>query len=170
MTILNNENDGLPPELIVLYRTVAYCKNSISRDDLINYCSPVTEKSDADKSSQSKRLKSALSRWENLGLFDCNQGNIQIRPEFFHQKNKLSLDSLTENLPMITRQLLLKEENCLPLWDDTTDSEKGTGTSADFVRAVSWVLSQDIYKFPNVWDKGVEPVETSQVLNKKKIL
>lgn len=162
MTILNNENDGLYPELIVLFRAVAYCK-SIPSGDLINICSPVTDKYDS-----AKRLKGALLRWEGLGLFDRDQENIRIKSELLPKKNKVSLDSLTENLPVITRQLLLKEENCLPLWDDIIDSEKGNGTSADFVRAISWVLSQDIYNFPKVW-REVESIESSQVLNGKKI-
>lgn len=163
MTILNNENDGLYPELIVLFRAVAHCK-SISSSDLINFCSPVTDKSD-----NTKRLRGALARWEGLGLFVLDQDKIQIRPDLLPQKNKISLDALTTNLPIIIRQLLVKEENCLPLWDDTSDSEKGNGTSADFVRALSWVLAQDIYNFPKVWDGEVENLASTQSLNGKKV-
>lgn len=165
MTILNNENDGLYPELIVLFRAVAYSK-SISIDDLINCCSPASEKVDS-----AKRLKGSLLRWERLGLFNRDQEYIRISPEIFPHKVKQSTDSLTESLPTVARHLLMKEENCLPLWDDTSESEKGNGTSADFVRALSWVLTQDIYNFPKVWDGHgqVDNLASTQSLNEKKV-
>ena len=162
MTILNNENDGLYPELIVLFRATVYEK-SIASDDLINFCSPVGEKPEG-----AKRLKGALLRWEKLGLFDREQGNIRITPELLPQGNKLSVDLLTNSLPILSRRLLMKEDNCLPLWGDASENEKGNGTAADFIRAISWTLSQNIYTFPKVWEP-VEQIEISQMLYGNKI-
>ncbi len=164
MTILNNENDGLYSELIVLFRAVAHSKK-IKFDELIYLCSPISE-----RVSGSKRLKNTLRSWEQLGLFIRDEENIQINLELFRQK-KETADILTEKLPGVARRLLLKAENCLPLWNDDLDSdtEKGNGTSADFVRGLSWVLTQEIYNFPKVWEGQVEKIALDQLLSGRKI-
>lgn len=161
MTILNNENDGLYPELIVLFRAIAHSKR-INPDELIDICTPYK-----GKDGSTKRVAGSLSRWESLALFERVEDKIQIRPELL-EKKRLPIDELTSLLPSIVRQLLMHEENCLPLWDDSTDSEKGNGIAADFVRGVAWILSQNIYEFPKVWNE-VEIKQNEQVLNRKKI-
>ncbi len=143
MTILNAASDGLHAELIALARAVAH-SGPIEKDDLIGLCSP----------GSIPRLRGALSRWTDLGLFLEVGGSIRLA-EQLTPKRREALDNWTERLPHYCRMLVLQPTKCSPLWGD------GEGVSADFVRAVAWLLAQDIFGFPTTWAE-VEQLEQSQ--------
>ncbi|MEI7637696.1 MAG: protein DpdG [Syntrophus sp. (in: bacteria)] len=160
MTILNIENDGFHPQLIILFRFVAKSK-SVSENELLESCSV----------DDGKRLRSCLTRWTQLGLFTNSENSISINDSFAPNK-KESIDNITNRLPSVCREILLTPEYCLPLWsqDDRTQREyleQNVGTCADFVRAISWLLSQDIYTFKNTWENHVADLEKLQVTSGK---
>ena len=72
MTIINYTSDGLYPELIVLFKAVAF-SNQIEIDDLIDACFPPIDKVD-DEARKNKvkeirgRLRGALSRAAASGM------------------------------------------------------------------------------------------------------
>jgi hypothetical protein len=159
MTILNNDSDGLPPELIVLFRAIMFEKN-ISINDAIDAC--------RSPNVSEKRLRGALTNWENLGLFKVDLDKLTVNPALLENANKVTINQLTDKLPSITRQLLMKEENCLPLWSNQPELEKGVGRAADLVRALSWYLAQDIFTFPIEWD-AINKIESEQLIDGKRI-
>ena len=163
MTILNNENDGLYPELIVLFRTVIFEKN-ITRDDLIKLCSP---------ENKDKRIKGTFAKWHKLGLFEEKNDCITINAEFLSAQKNKTIKDVTSSLPRIALEVLMKKENSIPLWSEQVDAnaetgEKGAGETADLVRGLSWLLAQDVFSFP-VFFKDINKIEGEQLLNRKKI-
>ena len=164
MTIINYTSDGLHPELISLFRTVAYTKQ-ISVTDLIDVCFPPIDKSsDEEKKKKVKeitgRLRGALSRWTDLGLFVENNGVVTLQERFYANRRE-SIDALTERLPEFCRNLILQEEHCTPIWGDG-------GLTSDFVLGVSWILAQDIYQFPSTWSE-VGPIQDKQVKGQNRL-
>lgn len=157
MTILNNTSDGLHPELIVLFRAVAYLEK-VEAEELIRICFPGA----VSDSSVLARLRGALSRWTELGLFVESEGFIQLDGSFVKGK-KESLDDFTNRLPSFCRRLVLEEKNALPLWGDSA------ALAADFIRGISWLLAQDIYASPMPWDGGGESLLSKQVVGEKTI-
>lgn len=153
MTIVNYANDGLYPELIVLVRTVAEI-GPIDPEELVKVCSADTP----------TRIRGALSRWSQLGLFESQKDGIALSRRFAGKKRE-SLEMLTDRLPGICRELILAPEHCLPLW-----GAEEAGIAADFVRGMAWLLAQDIYQFPSTWNDGAEAVEQRQVTGRKTII
>jgi hypothetical protein len=143
MTLLNNANDGLHPELIVLFRTVAYFKN-IAYEDLLSLCLPkiMGENDDTVKT----RLRGSLNNWIKLGLFERSGDNVQLNARFEKVK-KSDIELYTYELPQIALEFVCLPKNATPIWDDSNNQ----GLTADFIRAASWLLSQDIYTFPTTW-------------------
>jgi hypothetical protein len=154
MTIINYASDGLYPELIALFRVVAHL-GTVDRKAIIDLCSPGTL-------GDATRLRSALARWTDLGLFLADAETIRIS-ERFAKKRGESLEKLTARIPSACRSLMLEAPNCLPLWGDPT------GIAADFVRGAAWLLAQDIYALPTSWS-DVEPIQSAQIAADKKII
>ena len=157
MTIINYTSDGVYPELISLFRAVAYSKQ-IASDELINVCFPPIDKvSDEERKKKEKeilgRLRGALSRWTQLGLFVEESGKVKLQ-EQFSAKRKETTDMLTERLPSFCRQLILQVDHCTPLWGES-------GLTSDFARGTAWLLAQDIYQFSATWS-DVEALQNSQ--------
>jgi len=166
MTIINHTSDGLYPEVIALFRAVAYTKQ-ITPENLITVCFPPIEKASEDEIKNKKkemrgRLSGALSRWTELGLFTEADGKVQLQ-EQFSARRKESIDMLTERLPSFCRQLILQDDFCIPLWGES-------GLTSDFARGVAWILAQDIYKFPSIWNvekgsgKPLDPLKYVEIL------
>ena len=156
MTLLNNTTDGLHPELIVLFRTVAHFK-SIGYEELVNLCLPkIAAKNDANIRS---RLRGALNTWIKLGLFIRNDDEIKLSNPFDNIK-KSDVDAATRNLPKIALDFVLITENALPLWGETVNQ----GPSADFIRGSSWLLTQDIYTLPTSFS-DIDPLTATQSSN-----
>lgn len=153
MTIVNYENDGLYPELSVLVRTVADI-GPIDAEELVKICSVDTP----------KRMRNALSRWSQLGLFESRDNGIVLGDRFAAKKRE-SGEMLADRLPGICRDLIFAPEHCLPLW-----GAEDAGITADFVRGMAWLLAQDIYAFPTAWSDGAEAVEQRQITGRKTIV
>lgn len=155
MTILNNTSDGLHPELIVLFRAVAY-SGKIGADELMRICLPET----ISDTSVSSRLRGALLRWTELGLFTEQEGVYRLEDKIVKGRQE-SLDDLTRRLPAICRRIILEQKNSLPLWGDSS------ATASDFAKGVAWLLSQNIYGFPSTWSGGAENIANEQLVGEK---
>jgi len=153
MTIVNYANDGLYPELIALVRAVAEV-GPIDPEELVRICSVDTP----------ARVRGALSRWSQLGLFEARNNAITLSDRFAGKKRE-STEMLADRLPGICRTLILAPEHCLPLW-----GAEEAGITADFVRGMAWLLAQDIYEFPTTWSDGAEAVEQRQITGRKTII
>jgi hypothetical protein len=161
MTILNLQSDGLPPVLITLAMTVAK-EREISRDNLIDMCSPPADIS-SDKegdTSPSAKVRATLNRWTSFGLFEDVDGKIKLR---FAPKRGETSESFELRLPGICTSLLVQSEVALPLWPhESVVSEDNIGRSADLCRGLAWCLAQDIYDLPSVY-KDVDTLVRSQI-------
>jgi hypothetical protein len=162
MTILNLANDGLHSQVIVL-AAVAAKHGPIKRDELVSVCVvPGDDGSEGD----TLRLRAALARWLDLGLFGEDGDAISLCIE---NKRGLTLDELTDRLPAVCRRLVLQEQHCLPLWGNGDNpTEKGVGLASDFARGLAWALAQDIY---NVGESAaeIEALERLQVTKPRTI-
>lgn len=147
MTILNQATEGLYPEAIVLARALVV-EGSMPEDDLIRICS----------AGNALRLRGSLSRWTTLGLFKDTERGVALAQEFAKRRGQ-SLDDWTDQLQTVFRKLLFSTGNCLPLFGENE------GVSSDFVRALSWLLAQDIFAFPTTYngDSGVEGLQRKQL-------
>jgi len=157
MTIINLEGDGIYPQLIVLFRAVAYL-GKVEIDELKSICYPgaITDKSVSD------RFRGVLSNWIDLGLFVENNKQIELHPKFVKNRGE-SIDSFTDRLPSFCRQLIFEPQNCIPLWPEGGGlTEEGVGRTADFVRGMAWALAQDIYNFPTVSAKAILDLDLEQ--------
>lgn len=146
MTILNQENDGLYPELIVLARAAFVAPHSA--DDLVSIC----------EIDNPKKLRAALSRWTTLGLFEIADERVVIARSVVGNKRE-GVDAFTERLPHICRRLALLPIHCEPLWEDV-------GQSSDLARALAWLLAQDIHNLPSTWKGGADNLVNEQVPGK----
>ena len=149
MTIINIPSDGLYPELIVMFRLVASL-GEVDKNTIIEICSRGSTSGESVT-----RLRGALLRWTNLGLFSEEKNLIKINEKFIKGKRE-SLNNYTARLPSFCRILVFEGQNCHPLWGNTP------GISADFVRGSAWLLAQNIYGFPSA-RSGVEPIEVAQM-------
>ena len=109
------------------------------------------------------RMRTVLKRWTDLGLFEMKEENIQIDERFGQKKRGEKIDELIARLPTACRILMFDSPNCLPFWGESQ------GISADFVRGASWLLAQNIYEFPTVWQKA-EPIHNQQFTTDKRII
>lgn len=150
MTIINHPSDGLYPELIVLARLLAF-DGPMARDELLTLCMPGDE----------ARLRGALSRWITLSLFEESQKGVGINKEFSRKRGE-SLDQWTARLPGFCRSLVLSPKHCQPLFGEND------GVSADFVRGMTWLLTQDIFSLPRTWNE-IEGLQREQV-NLEKVI
>jgi hypothetical protein len=123
----------------------------VDAKSVIDACSPWP----VQDAGNAARLKGALGRWTELGLFVSDGGNLKIHERFNKKKRGESVNDLSARLPDACRTLMLEAHNCLPLWGDSP------GTTADFVRGAAWVLAQDIYTLPTSWT-AVEQQQNEQ--------
>lgn len=147
MTILNRQSDGLHPQVIVLARLLAK-SGAMSKEDALAVCAPPNEPGTEKDVVQ---LRAALNRWVELSLFNESDGQVALNVQL---RRGESVDDFTERLPRICRRLVLQPQHCTPLWvaDDelaAKPTEDGAGRAADFAKALSWALAQDIYSFPS---------------------
>jgi hypothetical protein len=158
MTILNNTSDGLHPELIVLVRAVASL-GKVDADELLQICFP-GRVSDA---SETARLRGALLRWTQLGLFAETDNCISLDDRFVKVR-KEGLDEFSDKLPAFCRRLILEEKNAFPFWGEFS------ALAGDFVRGITWLLAQNLYTLPTTWTGGAENLEIVQITGDKKIV
>jgi hypothetical protein len=158
MTILNNTSDGLHPELIVLVRTVASL-GKVNADELLQICFP----DGISDTSATTRLRGALLRWTQLGLFAETDHCISLDDRFVKAR-KEGLDGFTGKIPAFCRRLILEEKNAFPFWGESS------ALAGDFVRGITWLLAQNLYSLPTTWTGGAENLENVQITGDKKIV
>jgi len=151
MSILNRTNDGFYNVLLVLYHTVLE-SGTIEIDGLLKRCAP--------KPIDSKGVNNTLKKWLELGLFskveEGNKTNIVI-PEDYRLKQRQSSQQILDNLPKILRTIVFSEKNNNKFWD----AEKSR--SADYSRALSWLLCQDIYSIQTKSHDAISALESRQL-------
>ena len=132
MTLLNTANDGLPSVLIALTKVVSREKK-LSREKLLGLVAP-------ESVTDGKQARQTLNTWEELGLFQRNGNDIISFCEDFRASR--GKGDLLSRLRSFSRKLTLTPQNNPDLWA----TEKAR--SADFTRALTWCLAQDVYKLP----------------------
>ncbi len=134
MTILNQQNDGLFNVLIVLVRSIIRFSPR-DEEQLLLSCGANLD------SVISTQLENTVLRWSELGLFRKSDGVISLA-EPYRTMLGSKHDKAEERLPRIARAVVLDPENNERFWD--AEGAK----SADFTRAVAWMLAQDVYTLP----------------------
>lgn len=151
MSILNRPTDGIYSVLIVIYKFLLVHKQFL-RKDLLRLCAP-------ESLPSQDMFTNTLNRWIELGLFQENENNIiEIAPKF-NKKRINDVQKELSELPIILREIVLKEENNNKFWDNKENK------SADFTRALSWLLAQDVYTFPSQNFNFIERMESRQFSN-----
>jgi len=150
MTITNLASDGLHGQVVAL-AAAAINYGPIDKNDLIAACAGTGD---------AARLRAALARWLEFGLFKEEADKISV---ILERKRGAPLEAALDALPIVCRRLVLQQQHCLPLWGSGDDpTEKGVGRASDFARGLSWALAQDIYQIPNS-ATGIESLERAQV-------
>lgn len=156
MTINNLASDGLHSHMIILARAL-FKQGPLAKEELVSMCSPPSV--ETGKDPDLTRLRAAMARWIELGLFSDDAGVVRLTEERLRGE---TLETWTDRLPARCRYLILQSEHCLPIWGalGSEKTEEGAARAADFARALSWVLAQDIYALPN---SDIEHLERTQV-------
>ncbi len=131
MSVLNQASDGLFNVLIVLVRALIRF-GPRSREDLILACGGAV---DAVDNSQ---LKQTLNRWTELGLFSEDGATVNLAEPYRSGLGRTA-DEAEERLPKVARTVAMLAENNERFW------ERERSKAADLSRAVSWMLTQDVY-------------------------
>jgi len=152
MSILNLTSDGLFNVLISIYKVLC-CYESLGINKIESLCSP--------GSISSEQVKQTLNTWVKLGLFVKNGSEISIAPSYKMTKEE-SVERVNKRLPCFLREIVFKEENNENFWD----SEKSK--SADFTKAIAWMLAQDVYSLPTGGRNEVEKIENKQIADDTK--
>ena len=149
MSILNRPSDGLFNILIVLVRCLAH-HGSMDREKLINVCAPESAVDSQD------RAKQTLNNWIQLGVLNEDSGKISIDRSLSSAVKKSTDHSVLAGL---ARQQVLATANNERFW------EAEDNRSADFCRAASWMLAQNVFDVQIVGHKAIEKIEVTQLSN-----
>jgi hypothetical protein len=126
MSLLNLANDGTRSVLVAIFRLLL-AEKPMERERLLSLCAPVDF-------ADARYTRATLNTWVELGLFaKSEEDKISIHPQI------ASKDRREESLPRLARRRALAEENNERFW------EVEGSHSADFTRAITWLLTQDIY-------------------------
>ena len=157
MSILNQSSDGLVSVLVALART-SIVIGAMQKKKLLDICSP----SSLGDGKQDKAAKT-LNRWIELGLFSLSEKEDVRIAEKYHgrlRKNDASVESIAE----VAREVVLQPTNNSNFWSDEENR------SADFCRAVSWMLAQDVHQFIPTSYSQVESKAAEQVTSSKTVI
>lgn len=144
MSILNRPSDGLVSVLVALVRS-SVILGAMPKNKLLDVCSP---KSLGD-GKQDMAIKT-LNRWVELGCFDfSDKDELKVTEEYRSKLRKANASP--ESIGSVAREIVLKQDNNKNFWNDEENR------SADFTRAVSWMLAQDIHEFVPTSYSQVEP-------------
>ena len=149
MSILNRPSDGLFNILIVLVRCLAH-HGSMDREKLINVCAPESAVDSQD------RAKQTLNNWIQLGVLNEDSGKISIDRSLSSAVKKSTGHAVLAGL---ARQQVLATANNERFW------EAEDNRSADFCRAASWMLAQNVFDVQIVGHKAIEKIEVTQLSN-----
>lgn len=158
MSILNRTSDGLLTVLIALRKTLlAY--GPLTRGALLARCAPPSLTHYSNAFDNQTQARQTLSRWMQLGLFiEDSQERIALADGFVGPADDL------DAFRSAVRALVLRS-SAAP--DGTLDLD---APAADFVQALCWVLSQDVYRLPGGPWREVEPIETAQLASEPYIV
>jgi hypothetical protein len=128
------------------------------KSKLLDVCSP---KSLVD--GKQDMATKTLNRWIELGLFHVTEKEeVRIADEYRSglRKVNVSADGITD----VVRQIVLAPANNMNFWSDEENR------SADFTRAVCWMLAQDVHQFVPSSYSQVEPKALEQAKSANVIL
>jgi len=154
MSILNRPSDGLFNVLIVLLRCIIH-EGAIPKRKLLDLCAPC---SIGDK-NQDMATKT-LNTWLELGLFTATEDDI-VRVSENVKKRLKKRDLTNHTIAGCIRAAIFAAANNENFWD-------GEGNrAADFNRAASWMLAQDVYAFSPSTHREVERRVIKQIDSSK---
>ena len=153
MSILNRPSDGLFNVLIALTKCLM-SQGSMPRQKLLDLCIPKSLDPKQDMATKT------LNRWLELGIFESTEdGTVSISEQHKSNLNKRRY-SLEQLISAVTTQVFSARNN-ERFW--ASDENK----SADFSRAQSWMLMQDVYVFQPTSYKEVERLVAEQMVAKE---
>jgi hypothetical protein len=159
MSILNRPNDGLVSVLVAIVRSSIFL-GTMPKSKLLEICCP---KSLALFGEPKEFGLKTLNRWIELGLFTISDHEEIIIAEHFRGKLRNANASIT-SIAEVVRQIVLLPLNNKNFWSNEENR------SADFSRAVSWMLAQDVYDFVPTSYSQVEPKANEQANSAEVIL
>ncbi len=156
MSILNRPSDGLVSVLVALARS-SVLPGAMPKNKLLDLCSPK-----ALGDGKQDMATKTLNRWIELGLFAVSEkGDVKVTDEYrgILRKANATADSIAE----VAREIVLSPMNNKNFWSDEENR------SADFSRAVCWMLAQDVHDFvptsySQVEPKALEQAESADVI------
>lgn len=132
MSLLNITNDGLPNVLVVLHAAVLRSTKPIPKDELLESVAPAHFVSDAGAMA-----RFTLNSWLTIGLFQEVNGAITSERYPHPIRNASPIDVLAFTRRSACRAALSESANA-DLW--------GTRGAGDLTRALSWSMTQDVYR------------------------
>jgi len=149
MSILNRPSDGLVSVLVALVRSNVLL-GTMPRSKLLDVCSP---KSLGD--GKQDMATKTLNRWIELGLFTISEKDeVKVAEEYRGKLRKAN--ATADSIADVAREIVLSPVNNKNFWSDEENR------SADFSRAVCWMLAQDIHQFVPTSYSQVEPKALEQ--------
>lgn len=149
MSILNRPSDGLFNILIVIVRCLA-TQGVLHRQKLLDLCAPPS----AVESQQ--RAIQTLTRWIQLGLLHEDESGA-VRLDSTVQSEVRIHGSSASTLARLIRAFALQPANNERFWESENNG------SADFTRAVCWILAQSAFDFDAVGHTDVQQIEVEQL-------
>ncbi len=144
MSLLNLYNDGNRGVLVAIYRLLL-AEGSTDYDRVVSLCA-------AGNPDKRGYVRNTLNTWVELALFERSSSEkVSIHPQIPGKERE------EKWLPVWASRRALAPENNLLFWE----AEKSH--SADFTRALSWLLTQDIYESElDSWEE-LQPRINSQI-------
>ena len=134
MSILNRASDGLVSVLVALARSSVMI-GTMPTSKLLDICSPKT----LGDGKQDMAIRT-LNRWIELGLFVVTEKEeVKVADEYRTSIRKLNASVFS--IVDVARQIVLLPKHNQNFWSDEENR------SADFSRAASWILAQDVHAF-----------------------
>jgi hypothetical protein len=121
--------------LIAIYKCLIR-QGELSRDDLMGLCAPISL---FDREPQKQALQT-LRTWLEFGLFEEVDGKVRISKQY--KIVGMNQPAKFDALPRIARSVVLARGNNEKLFADEGSR------SADFTRALCWILAQNVYTVP----------------------
>lgn len=157
MSILNRPSDGLVSVLVALVRS-SVALGTMPKSKLLDLCSP---KSLGD--GKQDMTTKTLNRWIELGLFHVTEKDeVKVADEYRIGLRKVNASP--DGIAEVARRIVLSPANNKNFWSDEENR------SADFTRAVCWILAQDVHQFVPSSYSHVEPKALEQAKSAKVIL
>lgn len=149
MSILNRPSDGLFNVLVALVRCIA-SEGPMSRKKLLDLCAPPHAVESQERATQT------LNRWIQLGLLEQDeQETVSLSATVPKEVRRRNPDN--RELAKTLRTIALAPENNERFW------EAENNRSADFTRALCWILAQNVFDGDLVGHTEVQKREVAQL-------